>query len=621
MSWSVVAGIAQGADLAPGLRHELAQAVEQEVLHSTSLQQVSLDTAFCHISLAWSEWLPDPVARSVDGNLSLILLGDCYETESLTPGELLQRYLDHGGRALEGLNGRYAVLLLDERERSLQLVSDPLGLRKLFRCELDGQLLLCSRLEAFRHLSGFRPRLDPYGAAQLLISSHLCDDHTLLKGVRLVSPATRLVCDSRGIRHTQYWVPTIEPSDDSAVDVLDAMQAELERAQHCRLKDCERLVLPLSGGLDSRLLAGLLPQTLLGQTEGFSYGHGHSYDRRIGRKVAVELGIPHHSLSLPPAIYQSYQCAALMLADGEVSIEAFPLFRLLDVGSAGSTLLSGFAGDWISSKKRLQVQATPQQSMEHLWQKIYVRKGFSPGRFTQVISDPGIREGYERLQQTMNQSFHGAQADSFADKAQLLEFWHRQRRYVTYQLNVLEARFRVVAPLSDLSLVKCWLNMPSSLKEEQSGYRQLIHRVSPPLAALPVAGSRSYQKLSAGIALQARTDLISGLQQRLAQSRVNEGLRWRLNLGLKGVGRLLVGVSGGWLGPHDRGLLVHHDQDIRHHKAWFQQRLLDPVMAEGIYDPEGVKQLWDEHQRGQQDHSIRINNLIVLSAFRRYWSI
>ncbi|MCL6415745.1 asparagine synthase-related protein [Aestuariirhabdus sp. Z084] len=625
MSWSIAAALSTGAAISPELRSELKQAVASPPSFQPTCNNYHLETTFCHISLAWSDWRNKPLAEVTSGpnnaRLSLILLGECFEAASINPRELLARYQQQGITALEGLNGRYIALVVDEVRQRLQVVTDALGLRKLYQCELSGQLLLCSSLESFRAISAFRPRLDHYGAAQLLITSHLCDEHSLLEGVTLLPPATRLQCQGATVQHERYWTPSIESADAERDDSIERMMAEASQALNCRLQGTERLMLPLSGGLDSRLLAGLLPPSLHSRTHSCSYGHSHSYDRRIGQKVARALGLAHQSLSLPTQLYSDYQQCALGLADGEISIEAFPLFRLLEAGTPGETLLSGYAGDWISAKKLLHEQGSMEASMAHLWQKLYVRMGFQEGLFAQVVCHPELKRGYQRLQQTMQSAFDQARADSFAEKAQLLEFWHRQRRYVTYQLSALEARFRVVAPLCDSELVKRWLCLPMSLKEGQRGYRQLIHKVSPALAALPVAGSRRYQSLGLENT-EERLDALARLQQSLASSGLNEGLKWRLNTGLKGAGRLLVKASGGWLGPHNRGLLVHHDQDIRQQNPqWFKQQLFDPAMTEGVYDVRALQQLWDEHCRGLQDHSVRINNLIMLSAFRRHWSL
>ncbi|RRJ84440.1 asparagine synthase-related protein [Aestuariirhabdus litorea] len=614
MSWQIAAAVAPGLPLGAGVRTELEAAVNAS---GTNLCAV-LEGFFGCIALSWSRWRAEPFARR--DRLTLVLIGDCYGEQALTADQLLERYLIQGSGALEGLNGRYMVWVLDEQHQRLELIGDPLGLRKLYVTDLKDCRLFCSHLSALRHVRAFHPRLDPYGAAQLLITSHLCDEHSLLEGVRLIAPAAHLSWGPEGYTQRCYWAPSIDPTRGDLEGGAEALQPLLEHALQRQVGESDELTLPLSGGLDSRLLAGLLPAALRPMTHSFSYGHAHSYDRRIGRRVAKTLGIRHQRLDLPARLYQRYQAQALTLADGEISIEAFPLFRLLEAGVEGSTLVSGYAGDWISSKKRLHPQEGRDRSLQYLWQKLYVRKGFSARDLEAVVVHPQVREGYERLQQTMLEAFDSACADTFADKAQLLEFWHRQRRYVSYQLNVLETRFRVCAPLCDYELVRNWLNMPAHWKEQQRAYRSLIERISPTLAALPVAGSSRLQPLQAGSG-GARLDLIGGLRQRVLQSNLSEGARWRLNLLLRGGGRGLVAASGGWLGPHNRGLLVHHDEDIRQDTEWFFKRLMDPQMAEGIYNLDALRRMWEEHLSGRQDHSVRFNNLIVLSAFRRFWSL
>jgi hypothetical protein len=96
------------------------------------------------------------------------------------------------------------------------------------------------------------------------------------------------------------------------------------------------------------------------------------------------------------------------------------------------------------------------------------------------------------------------------------------------------------------------------------------------------------------------------------------GLQWRLDRAQKSLGDLLIAISGGWLGPHDRNYYVHHEDSIRRvDPEWFRARLLDDPLAADWFNLSLLKKLFQEHMARTQDHSVRINNVVSFLAWRK----
>ncbi len=604
--------------LTPELRqqlHSTAQRFPPELHRTISLP-------FCVLEVAWDPWHLTPVAEAAERKLTLLLLGDCFlQNARLSAEDILGYFIKSGMDGLQNLEGEYLVIVIDTDAERLWIRSDLWGLRKLYLLESKGILLFATELECFRTIECYRPKLDCFAAAQLLITSHLCDDHSLLEGVTLLPAAQILTADSTGVVQRSYWAPSIDRTAMTLEQSVGVMHDTLYPSMQMRLESEGDLLLPLSGGLDSRILAGLLTKAQCSTASACSYGHGHSYDLRLGRRIAKQLNIKHQSLMLPPRIHRRYISNSLSLADGEISIEAFPLFRLLEVDKPGQTMISGFLGDWVSAKKLLSDEASLEQGMETLWQKLYVRQGFDQATYDKVVCNSELRAGYDALRQTVQETYNNADAPDHQGKAQLLEFWHRQRRYVSYQLKVLESRFKVVAPFADSRLISQWLNLPISANQQQLAYKLLLQRISPPLAAIPLGGDYRQIPVTTNECYKD-LDAFSYLRVLVGKKGIPPGIQWRLNGLLNHLGKGLASISGGWCGTHGRGDLVHHDEDIRRNDPqWFKRRLLDPAMTEGYFDPSALRTLFAEHQQGRKNHSIRINNIIVLSEFRKHWGI
>lgn len=87
------------------------------------------------------------------------------------------------------------------------------------------------------------------------------------------------------------------------------------------------------------------------------------------------------------------------------------------------------------------------------------------------------------------------------------------------------------------------------------------------------------------------------------------------------MGRSVVRLTGGWLGPHNRLYYAHHDDSIRRvDPDWFRDRL-NCEEAGDWFDRAALNALLREHLAGTADHSIRINNVVSFLAWRRMMGV
>src|SRR5690606_37287748 len=94
-------------------------------------------------------------------------------------------------------------------------------------------------------------------------------------------------------------------------------------------------LLPLSGGLDARSVAAVIPPSVAARAEACSFGHGHCRDVRDGRRIARALGARFSRLPIAEEFFRNDLDAVQRLCDGEASIEALPMHRLSTAGTPG----------------------------------------------------------------------------------------------------------------------------------------------------------------------------------------------------------------------------------------------------------------------------------------------
>lgn len=190
-------------------------------------------------------------------------VGD-YAYESQTDTEVvLAAFARWGEGCLERLNGMFAFLIWDRRERSLFAARDRFGVKPLYYVERpNGTLLLASEIKAL-HAGGVAPEPDPVSWATYF--THGLSDHsprTFWEGVRSL-PAGHLLTWKRDRLCVRRWYDLADRVGldwDSRPEeiVREEYMALLKESVDLRFRADVPVGINLSGGLDSSTLLGLV---------------------------------------------------------------------------------------------------------------------------------------------------------------------------------------------------------------------------------------------------------------------------------------------------------------------------------------------------------------------------
>ena len=157
------------------------------------------------------------------------------------------------------------------------------------------------------------PRLDPRARREFLDAGFVTGTDTLLAGVHQteqgaivhIDRATGKACavNHSLARFSEEADMITDPEEFTAL-LSEALDAGLGRVLEDldRRPGSPRLVLPLSGGLDSRLLAAWLTlHGALDRTVAFTYGRPGSREVEVSRSVAEAVGLEWHAVEYVPA--------------------------------------------------------------------------------------------------------------------------------------------------------------------------------------------------------------------------------------------------------------------------------------------------------------------------------
>lgn len=224
---------------------------------------------------------------------------------------VVHAYEEWGDAFLARLRGMFAFALWDEVYGKLMLVRDPLGVKPAYYTTLQGTLLFASEVKALLAVDGVPRRLDLRQVLTFLTLQYVPSPDTLLRGVRKVPPGHVLICQKGRLAVRPYRTleelpdPTPDlPADAPIGAFADRLRGLFEASvREQRLADVPVGAL-LSGGIDSSFLVGTLARTggaLRTYSVGFPGGTAFN-ELRHARRVARHFGCPHREMTVDASL-------------------------------------------------------------------------------------------------------------------------------------------------------------------------------------------------------------------------------------------------------------------------------------------------------------------------------
>lgn len=209
--------------------------------------------------------------------------------------EVIQRlYERDNARCLEKMNGQFALIVWDKKERTLFLARDRLGMRPLYVMERRGATYFSSEMKAFDAIfpgeREFKPA--PLLDHALLWNTLGCD--TVYKDIRSVASGTyeryqegRRTGQQRYYEIGESWQANREVSDFDAAKV--EFIEKLDESVQLRLRSDVPVGGYLSGGIDSTVISHLISKHKKDQFRTFSVEfEDQQYDESKYQKLVSE---------------------------------------------------------------------------------------------------------------------------------------------------------------------------------------------------------------------------------------------------------------------------------------------------------------------------------------------
>ena len=549
------------------------------------------------------------------GSATVVLNGEIYDCEAHRAGLLARGHRfrsrsdteviahaweDEGEKVLDRLNGMFAFALWDREGKQLFLARDRMGEKPLYYMEANGWLVFASELRALLAHPVTCARLDLEGLARYLAYDYIPDPHSILVGVAKLPPGHALVAAGGRIVTRRYWDLSFRPEpevDENAWS--EEIARQFDRAVARRLVSDVPIGCFVSGGIDSTVVAGTAARQRAGiRTFSVGYDGTRHDERRYARIVADHFATRHEELVVSAADAGNVLERLGGLLDEPLGDMSFvPLHLLCCAAKQSVTVaLTGDGGDELFA-------GYPSMAAER-WHRIFARL---PGPMLAAI-----RRGAAALP---------AAATPFRDFLAAIEYGADARnqaligglspaRASTLLSSEVRSRLDGFEPYDDIAamLASC---------TTQDATARLIYRYCKQYLAGQNLVNTDRASMAVGLELRAPfldhtfVELLGRIPSRLKLSGfrglkglLKRALADRLPPAILRRGKKGFGVPfGDWF----RGPLASLLRDIL---------ARDRIRRGGLFDPDAVSRLVDEHIARVRDHDSALWSLVAFELWR-----
>lgn len=529
---------------------------------------------------------------------------------------LVHLYEDEGPNFFHLLRGMFALAIWDAPRRMLVLGRDRLGQKPLlYRFDHDG-IQFASEMKSLLTLPESRvPRqLNPTALDLYLTYGYIPHPHSAISGIHKLPPAHYAVWHEGKLTLDRYWEPdwgleVDHPADEDA----ERLRALLTDAVREQMVAEVPLGAFLSGGIDSTIIVALMQRLSNRPIKTFSIGFDDpAFDEsRYAALAAKTIGTEHHAFTIAPEAWETVPKLAEQFDEPFADSSALPTWHVSKMTRAEVTVaLTGDAGDELFGGYDRYRALMISTALDRLPPRT---RAFLGGPFARSLPVSiraktrmrRVRRLIEGMGETPDRRYLGWMVlfDESA-RASLYSDEFLARLSAIDEPDPADALFRVLdlAPKRDAAtramIADLLMYLPGDLlhKVDMSSMAHSLECRGPFLDHRVVEFALS---LPPGRKLRLRAGRSKILLKSAFSDLLPPEIARRPKMGF--------GV------PLDRWFRGPLQEELR-------STLLDPVaLGRGLFRPEAVQLLIDEHVQAKRDHAYRLWGLMMLELwFRRY---
>jgi asparagine synthase (glutamine-hydrolysing) len=542
------------------------------------------DKSLCLIMYGEVYNYPDNLIRSLKKNSSP-------ETDN-HPQIILNSIEKEGIEIVKALNGSFVLALWDFEKNRLTIANDRYGLRPLYYFWQNRLFIFASEMKSILTFSEMKKEVDLAGMAQFFSLNFIMQERTLLRGIKVLSPASILTFENGNLKKKTYWTLGLKENSKGfdRKDALNQAHFLVKQAVQRQLNDNVPKILSLSGGLDSRTILGASAQ--LGyKIPTFTFGISDCPDQKLAKAVADACRMENRFFELSPDFLKKWAKLGVWLTEGMNNCVNFHGIEFTpEIRKEAQIILNGFLGGelfgfvsfraikllsqknskgWINDFFRQINYPFPESEQIHLFQPKYYSqiKGLAFQSFVKLVND--------------------IPADSPFNKFHYFRFKEQAPKSFLYGLLVDNNLVEYRVPFCDYDLVDFVLTIPPREKALAIFHRNLLTEKFPPLGTIPY--QRTGLPVSSGIA-------------RILFGKTKEYLTTKI-----------------FPAGTDKRRYLDYDNWMRNQLKDFLISILwsERFLNRGYFNPDYVKRMMERHLSGRQNLSSQLGLLLTFELWNQ----
>ncbi len=596
------AGTAPEIDLLPRMLRLLQQ---QEWYTRHEWTDARSRVALGRVGLGFVNAAPQP-GSTKDGSKSAVLEGEIYdyarirkelESQGLrfrtdSHAELLVNGWEQSGLDfVRTLKGCFSAAIWDDRESTLTLLNDRFGMRPLYYSHSPGRIAFGSEIKTLLADPDISRATDPCGLAQFFTFGQYLGDTTSFAAVSLL-PAAGVVtyCLDDDSVSLGAYSRLGENWGDGRADrtaSLDRISDALAKSVACCTNNTSNLGLSLSGGLDARTILGLIDDAQPVKT--LCLGMEGSIDVQCAAELARLSRRQHHTHILGTQFLSEFGRHLqdmVRMTDGQylcqcIVMPTLPIYRDLGI----NVLVRGHAGELMHMSKAYnfsmdtESENLTESTLEPwLWRRLqaHMLDGVEGNLFTPAFSMNLVEQARDSLRKSL--------AESQGIGPPVHRIWHlfvseRIRRETALSMLEFGSVVETRVPYLDTDVINALMAAPPSLKLGETIQEHILRESQP--SFLGVVNANTGARIGAG-----------PIPKFVAKAR----LKVLAKLGVKGYQ------------PYERlGLWIRREL-----RPLVESILLDDrCMSRGIFNPETVRQVVENHMASRRNHTYLLMAMMI----------
>ncbi|HOU11911.1 MAG TPA: asparagine synthase-related protein [Anaerolineae bacterium] len=426
--------------------------------------------------------MDDAIYTTEDGTL-FTLIGSPV-SNGMTLKKVADKLADPDNTAFElPWEGRCVLLRISASGQDWTMWNDWTGSIPVFHTQLNKGYIASTLEPAVVAAAGFTPE-DFFlpGLVSLLVNGHFLGDWTLFKDMYVVPPDCVARWGESGFDWQRLW--SVKPSDERWDRGWDELVDEMYELSHHALANTlqtqSEWILPLSGGLDSRLIAAVGAE--LGVTlHTYTYGHEDWVETVFAKQVARVLDLPWQRIPIEPDYLKKYTRMWLEWFGSALHCHGMYQMPFLDaVKDFNLPIVTGFIGDPLAGEQTAGMMKDSKRSvLERLlgkWQMCSIEDA-------QNLISRDLGGAWDAINLELQQQ-ETSISGSLYQRIWLIFQWNHVFGFSYYQPMMYDYWKSVGTPYVSKNLANFCLSLPRCALDDRRLQKDMLRRYYPKMASI-----------------------------------------------------------------------------------------------------------------------------------------